>query len=110
MAQGPDPLRKELASFRRLLIKQERELQDVNKRADRRERSRETLEARTKARKTRRTIDEIKAQMGKRGMDSQDSDGSRVGLGAETLQERGPLNTHRPLCHRYQQSPPDIQG
>ena len=76
MALGPDPLRKELAFFRRQLIKQERELQDVNKRANRRDRSRETLEARMRTKKKQRRIDEIKSHMGKRGMDSQDSHGS----------------------------------
>ena len=77
MAQGPDPLRKELAFFRRRLIKQERELQDLSKRADRRERLRETLEARMRARRTQRRSDEIKSQMGKRLMGSQDSGGSK---------------------------------
>ena len=52
MAQRPEPLRKELAFFRRLLIKQERELADINKKADRRDWSRETLEVRTRTRKT----------------------------------------------------------
>ena len=34
MAQRPDPLRKELSFFLRQFIKQERELQDVNKRSN----------------------------------------------------------------------------
>ena len=110
MAQGPEPLRKELAFFRRLLIKQERELADINKKADRRDRSRETLEVRTRTRKTRRAIDGIKAQMGKRGMDSQDSDGSTSRSETETLQEQGHLNTHRPPSHHYQRSPFNVQG
>ena len=62
MAQRPEPLRKELAFFQRLLIKQERELADINKKADRRDWSRETLEVRTRTRKTRQAIDEIKSQ------------------------------------------------
>ena len=76
MAQGPDPLRKEFVFLRRRLIIQERELQDVNKRANRRDRSRETLEARMRTRKAQRRINDIRSQMGKRGMDIQDSEES----------------------------------
>ena len=67
MAQWPDPRRKELAFYRRLLMKQERELANISKKADRRDRSRETLEARTRTRKTRLAIEGIIVQMGKRG-------------------------------------------
>ena len=64
MAQRPDP-RKELAFFRRLLVKQERELADISKRADRRDHSGETLEARTRTRKTLGAIEGIILQKGK---------------------------------------------
>ena len=56
-------------------MKQERELADISKKADRRDRSRETLEARTRTRKSRLAIEGIIVQMGKRGIDNQDSDG-----------------------------------
>ena len=98
MAQRPEPLSKELAFFRRLSIKQEREHADINKKADRRDRSRETLEVRTRTRKTRRAIDGIKAQMGKRGMDSQDSDGSTSRSGSrDSIGARPPEHPPPPL-------------
>ena len=97
MAQRPDPLRKELTFFLRWLIKQERELQDVNKRSNRRDRSRETLEARMKTRKTQLRIDEIRSQMGKRGIDSRDSDGS-----TSRSTSRGPITPRPP---KYPPSP-----
>ena len=87
MAQRPDPHRKELAFYRRLLMKQERELADISKKADRRDRSRETLEARTRTRKTRLAIEGIIVQMGKRGIDNQDSDG---GMGSSGSRARPP--------------------
>ena len=59
MAQRPEPLRRppdtELAFFRRLLRKQERELAEISKKAYRKDhssRSRETLEARSRTRET----------------------------------------------------------
>ena len=51
MAQRPDPLRKELSFFLRQFIKQELELQDVNKRSNQKKnRSKETLEVRMRTR------------------------------------------------------------
>ena len=52
MAQRPDPLRKEFSFFLRQFIKQERELEHVNKRSNqkKKKRSRETLEARMRTR------------------------------------------------------------
>ena len=98
MAQGPDTLRKELAFFRRLLIRQERELQDISKKADQREQSKETLDACIRTRKTRRTIDGIEAQMSKRGITYQDSDGiiGRPG-GGDTAGTRPPDHPPPPL-------------
>ena len=65
MAQRPDTRRKELAFFRRLLASQERELSQISKKSDRRDRSRETLEARTDTRKTRRVIENLLFELGK---------------------------------------------
>ena len=87
MAQRPDPRRKELAFYRRLLMTQERELADISKKADQRDWSKETLEARTRTRMTRRAIKGIVAQMGKRGIDNQDSDG---GMGSSGSRARPP--------------------
>ena len=81
MAQNPDTC-KELAFFRRVLVKQEKELGDFSKRADPRDRSRETLEARMRTRKTRRAIENIILQMGKRAMENQDSDGGESSSGS----------------------------
>ena len=81
MAQRPDPC-EELAFFRRVLVKQEQELADISKRADPRDRSRETLEARMRTRKTRRAIENIILQMGKRAMENQDSDGGESSSGS----------------------------
>ena len=91
MAQRPDPLRKELAFFLRRLIEQKRKLQDVNKRANRNDRSRETLESRMRMRKTQHRIDDIRAQMSKRASDSQDSNSS-----TSRSTSRGPVISRPP--------------
>ena len=64
------------------MVKQERKLADISKKADRRDLLRETLEARTRTRKTRRAIEGIIVQMGKRGIDNQDSDGGTGSSGS----------------------------
>ena len=48
-------------------MKQERELAEISKKADRRDRSRETLEAHSETRKTRRAIENVLLEMGNRG-------------------------------------------
>ena len=94
MAQRPDP-RKELAFFRRVLVKQE--LANISKRADPRDRSRETLEARTRTRKTRRAIENIILQMGKRAMENQDSDRGESSSGSEARPPEHPPPPLPPL-------------
>ena len=97
MAQRPDPRRKELAFFQRLLVKQERKLADISKRADRRDRLRETFEARTRTRKTRREIEGIILQMRNRGMENQDSDGGTSSSGSGARPPEHPLPALPPL-------------
>ena len=104
MAQRPDPLRKELAFFLRRLIEQKRKLQDVNKRANRNDRSRETLESRMRMRKTQHRIDNIRAQMSKRASDSQDSNSS-----TSRSTSRGPI-TPRPPTDLPRPLPPQPAG
>ena len=63
-------------------MKQERELADISKKADRRDHSRETLEARPGTRKTRRGIENVLLEMGKRGMEGRDSGGGASAPGS----------------------------
>ena len=101
MAQRPEPLCRapytELALFRRLLVKQERELAEISKKADRRDRSRETLEARTETRKTRRAIENVLLKMGNKGREGRDRDGGAAALGSAARPPESPTPTPPPL-------------
>ena len=103
MAQRPDPLHKELAFFRRLLASQERELSQISKRSDQRDHSRETLEVRTETRKTRRVIENLLLEMGKREGETQDGEG-----GAPP--DRRATRPLGPPPHTPPPPPPDISG
>ena len=73
------PPHTELAFFRRLLRKQERELAEISKKAYRRDhssRSRETLEARSRTRETRQAIKKIVLEMSNKSREGRDRDGA----------------------------------
>ena len=105
MAQRPEPLRRppytELAFFRRLLVKQERELAEISKKAyrkDRSSRSRETLEARSKTRKTRQAIENIVLEMGNKSSEGRDRDGAPATTGGAARPPESPTPTPPPVA------------
>ena len=103
MAQRPEPLRcppdTELAFFRRLLRKRERELVEISKKAYRKDhssRSRETLEARSRTRETRQAIENIIRKMGNKSKEGRDRDGAPPATGGATRPHGSPAPTPPP--------------